>query len=93
MSEKMKVIIDMDIGDDIDDAIALYAAMRQGFDIVGVTTVYGNTVERARQAKKLLREYACGYDKTPVFAGHGAPIGTKAQMDRFLEAVDDMMKE
>lgn len=52
MSEKMKVIIDMDIGDDIDDAIALYAAMRQEFDILGVTTVFRNTVERARMAKK-----------------------------------------
>ena len=77
MSERMKVIIDMDIGDDIDDAIALYAAMRQGFDIVGVTTVFGNTVERARQAKKLLMEYAHGYENTPVFAGYGVPIGTK----------------
>ena len=36
MSEKAKIIIDMDIGDDIDDAIALYAAMRQGFEIVAV---------------------------------------------------------
>ena len=75
MSEKMKVIIDMDIGDDIDDAIALYAAMRQEFDILGVTTVFRNTVERARMAKKMMKEYANGYENVPVFAGHGTPIG------------------
>ncbi len=79
MREKMKVIIDMDIGDDIDDAIALYAAMRRGFDIVGITTVFGNTVERARQARKLLKEYANGYENTPVFAGYGVPLGAKEE--------------
>ena len=77
MSDKIKVIIDMDIGDDIDDAIALYAAMRQKIDIVGITTVFGNTVERARQAKKMLMEYGCGYENVPVYAGHGVPIGTE----------------
>lgn len=79
MLEKMKVIIDMDIGDDIDDAIALYAAMRRRFDIVGVTTVYRNTVERARQARKLLKEYANGYENTPVFAGYGVPLGAREE--------------
>ena len=79
MAEKMKVMIDMDIGDDIDDAIALYAAMRQGFDIIGITTVFRNTVERARQAKKLLKEYGNGYENTPVYAGHGTPLREKAR--------------
>ena len=74
MAEKAKIIIDMDIGDDIDDAIALYAAMRLGFDIIGVTTVYQNTVDRARQVKKMLKEYGNGYENVPVFAGHGVPI-------------------
>ena len=74
MAEKAKIIIDMDIGDDIDDAIALYAAMRQGFDIIGITTVFQNTVDRARQVKKMLKEYGNGYENVPVFAGHGVPI-------------------
>ena len=69
----------MDIGDDIDDAIALYAAMRQGFDIVGITTVFQNTVDRARQTKKLLMEYGHGYENVPVFAGHGVPIDKHRQ--------------
>lgn len=74
MTKKAKIIIDTDIGDDIDDAIALYAAMRQGFDIIGITTVYQNTVERARQVKKLCKEYGNGYEQVPVYAGHGIPI-------------------
>jgi purine nucleosidase/pyrimidine-specific ribonucleoside hydrolase len=55
MEKKMKVIIDMDIGDDIDDAIALYAAMRQEFDIIGITTVFRNTMDRARKKKSCCR--------------------------------------
>lgn len=79
MKEKAKIIIDMDIGDDIDDAIALYAAMRQGFDIIGITTVFQNTVDRARQVKKILKAYGNGYENVPVLAGHGVPIDENRQ--------------
>ena len=70
MSENM-VIIDTDIGDDIDDAfaIALAAAMPE-INLVGITTVFCNTVKRAQQVKELLS--ACGKD-IPVFAGEGKP--------------------
>ena len=71
MERKPKILIDMDIGDDIDDAIALYFAMKQGFEIVGVTTVFCNTVERARQARKLMMAFGNGYENVPVYAGHG----------------------
>ena len=74
MSLKQKILLDTDIGDDIDDAIALYAAMREGFEIVGITTVYRNTEDRARQVKRLLREYGNGYETVPVYAGHGTPL-------------------
>ena len=66
MPKKYKVIIDMDIGDDIDDAIALLAAMKQGFDIIGITTVFRNTPERARMAKKMLKDFGNGYENVPV---------------------------
>ncbi len=72
--EKKKLIIDTDIGDEIDDAMALYFAMSEGFEIVGITTVYKNTDERARIAKRLLKLYGKGYENIPVFAGHGTPI-------------------
>ena len=75
----MKYILDMDIGDDIDDAIALYAAMCQGLEIIGVTTVFRNTDDRARQAKKLLMEFGQGYETVPVFAGHATPMDKEPQ--------------
>lgn len=65
-----KILIDTDIGDDVDDAFALYYAMRLGFDIVGITTVYRNTEARARLAKRLLCQYGEGYEKVPVYAGY-----------------------
>lgn len=74
MNKGRKIIIDTDIGDDIDDAIALYAAMRQKFEIVGITTVFNNTEQRARMVKKLLLEYGNGYGNVPVYAGFGTPI-------------------
>ncbi|MBQ8309919.1 MAG: nucleoside hydrolase [Clostridia bacterium] len=75
MAEAYKILIDMDIGDDIDDAIALVAAMKQGFDIIGITTVFRNTSERARMTKKLLKAFGNGYENVPVYAGHGVPYG------------------
>ncbi len=70
----MKILIDTDIGDDIDDALALFCAMQQGFEIVGVTTVFQNTCDRARQVKKLLSDFGHGYENVPVYAGFGTPI-------------------
>ena len=54
-SKMKKILIDMDIGDDIDDAIALYAAMRQEFDIIGITT-----------NEKSYRRLALSWGVTPV---------------------------
>ncbi|MBQ3015976.1 MAG: nucleoside hydrolase [Clostridia bacterium] len=74
MNKKLKVIIDTDIGDDIDDAFALLFAMELDFDIIGITTVFQNTIQRARIAKKLLKLYGKGYERVPVFAGYGTPL-------------------
>ncbi len=71
---KKKIILDMDIGDDIDDAFALLTAMELNADIIGITTVFGNTAERARIAKKLLKLYGHGYERVPVYAGYGTPL-------------------
>lgn len=74
MEKPKKIIIDTDIGDDIDDALALLAAMNAGFDIIGITTVFENTVERARITKRLMKLYGNGYESVPVYAGHATPI-------------------
>ncbi len=67
-----KIIIDTDIGDDIDDAfaIALAACMPEA-ELVGVTTVFRNTEARAQLAEKLLE---CAGVKTKVYAGERLPL-------------------
>lgn len=62
------VIIDTDIGDDIDDAFALALALKSAeLRILGVTTTFGNTDLRARLADRYLQ--AIGRGDIPVFAG------------------------
>ena len=44
MMEKYKILLDTDIGDDIDDALALALALEMPeMELVGVTTVFQNT--------------------------------------------------
>jgi purine nucleosidase len=62
------VIIDTDIGDDIDDAFALALALRSPeLKILGVTTTFGNTELRARLVDRYLK--AVGRSDIPVLAG------------------------
>jgi len=66
--EKMKVILDTDIGGDIDDAWALaFLISHPGFEPLGVTITDGNTPARARIACKLL--HLTGKDGIPVSVG------------------------
>ncbi len=68
----MKIWIDTDIGGDIDDALALLYAMASAqIEIVGVSTVFKNTVARAKIAKTLLT--MGGFASIPVYAGIGKP--------------------
>ncbi|MBS7635586.1 nucleoside hydrolase [Candidatus Bathyarchaeota archaeon] len=57
METLRKIILDTDIGTDVDDALALTLAMksRQDVDLQAVTTVHGNVELRSRIALKLLR--------------------------------------
>jgi purine nucleosidase len=67
-SAKEKVIIDTDIGDDIDDAFAVGLALNSPeLDILGFTTAWGNTKLRARLLDRLLRE--TGHNEIPVAVG------------------------
>lgn len=68
-----KIILDTDIGDDIDDALALTFAIMSGeIDLLGVTTVFKNTEQRAELACCVLE----ALDRTdiPVYAGIGKTI-------------------
>ena len=66
-----KYVIDTDIGDDIDDALALDLALRNDLNLLAVTTVFRNTVDRAKMAKRLLALY--GKD-IPVYFGYGSTL-------------------
>ncbi len=61
------IMIDTDIGSDIDDAYALALAIKGGLQISGISTVSGETFKRGRIAKKML--VLEGKGDVPVFAG------------------------
>jgi purine nucleosidase len=62
------VIIDTDIGDDIDDAFAIGLALSSPeVKILGITTAWGNTRLRARLTRRFLRE--TGHADIPVAVG------------------------
>ncbi|HTW60934.1 MAG TPA: nucleoside hydrolase [Terracidiphilus sp.] len=62
------VILDTDIGDDIDDAFALALLLRSPeVKLLGITTAYGDTALRARLVDRYLA--AVGREEIPVEAG------------------------
>ena len=76
----VKVLLDTDIGDDIDDAWALsFCLCHPGIELVGVTTVWGDTETRAALAR-LLAEKA-GRD-VEVVAGSSDGLGRRASSKR-----------
>ena len=63
-----KIIIDTDIGDDIDDAFAVALALRSPeLQILGISTTFGDTDLRAKLTDRLLGEV--GRQDIPVAAG------------------------
>src|SRR5882672_12671193 len=67
-ASKMKVLLDTDIGDDIDDAWALaFVISYQRFTPLGVTITHGNTPARAKIACKFL--HVTNRDAIPVHVG------------------------
>ncbi|HXF61810.1 MAG TPA: nucleoside hydrolase [Caldilineaceae bacterium] len=67
-----KVLLDTDIGSDIDDAVCLaYLLAQPACDLLGITTVSGEPVARARLASALCR--AAGRD-VPIYPGAANPL-------------------
>jgi purine nucleosidase len=67
------LVLDTDIGTDIDDAVALAAAVASPtFRLVGITTVYVDAPLRARLARRLLE--LAGVAEVPVWAGESVPL-------------------
>ncbi|MCC6731039.1 MAG: nucleoside hydrolase [Chthonomonadales bacterium] len=78
-----KVILDTDIGDDVDDAYALALVCADpNVRLLGVTTAFGDTARRAELAARLLS--VLGKPEVPVRAGRagGHPIGRQYEWAR-----------
>lgn len=70
--DKIKVLLDTDIGSDIDDAVCLaYLLAQPRCDLLGVTTVTGGAVERAMMASAMCRVAG---QEVPIFPGAEIPL-------------------
>lgn len=79
-SSQVPIILDTDIGTDIDDAFALALIMSSPeFQLLGVTTVSGDTAARARLAARFLWEAGGKWRQVPVVAG---PPGSPQPIDQ-----------
>ena len=68
-AEPIKIIIDTDIGEDIDDILcAAFALNSPEFEVMAITTVDGNVAARSRVARKLASLY--GVPELPVAEGY-----------------------
>ncbi len=78
------VIIDTDIGDDIDDAFALAFALNSSeLNVKAVTTVFGKVEVRTKLALKLLKTF--GREDIPVATGVGKPFFERTyRRERYL---------
>lgn len=81
-----KVIIDTDIGDDIDDVLAIALALKcPELDLIGITTVFRNTSLRNKIALKLLN--IVGRLDIPVVAGLEKPLLDRCIIP-FIKTID-----
>jgi inosine-uridine nucleoside N-ribohydrolase len=79
-----KIIIDTDIGDDIDDAFAVALALRSPeVQILGITTTFGDTETRAKIVDRLLGE--AGRQEIPVAAGTSTKTNNPMSQRRYGE--------
>jgi inosine-uridine nucleoside N-ribohydrolase len=93
------LILDTDIGDDVDDALALALICNSPeLNLVGVTTVFRDAPRRAILATEVLRLF--GRSDVPVHAGVSRPLVQTwddiphggAQLGRQFEALDPNLK-
>lgn len=79
---KEKIFIDTDVGDDIDDALALSLAFSsEEVEVVGITTVMRDTVKRGKTVKKLAEFYG---KNVPVYAGRKRPLDGSEKSETVL---------
>ena len=82
---RTKIIIDTDIGDDVDDAFAVGLALSSPeLEILGITTAWGDTRLRARLTDRLLAE--TGNARIPVAEGIPTQSKTPFSQARWAQA-------
>ena len=87
---RMKVVLDTDIGTDIDDGWALgYALKSPAFELLGVTVTDADTAQRARLACKLL--YRVGRTDVPVAVGRSTPAVPPDRVDFQFTWAEDFL--
>ena len=70
-----KILLDTDIGNDIDDSVCLaYLLCQKHCDLLGITTVSGEPVIRAMLASAICK--AAGKDRIPIYPGAANPLLT-----------------
>lgn len=81
-----KILLDTDIGSDIDDSICLAYLLKQPeCDLVGITTVSGEPQKRAQLASAICK--AAGKD-VPIHSGAEAPVLHRQQQPKAPQADD-----
>lgn len=71
--ENIKILIDTDLGDDVDDAAAVMLALGcPALTVLGITTVYKDTCRRGEMVKDLLAQW--GREDIPVHIGRGSAL-------------------
>ena len=82
----MKIILDTDIGSDIDDAVCLaYLLAQPQCELLGITTVTGEAVKRAMMASALCK--LAGKPDIPIYPGAETPF-TIAQRQPLAQQAD-----
>jgi len=82
-AERQKVILDTDIGSDLDDAFALALVLTAPeFEVLGITMDHGLTQKRAQLTCRML--YEVGMENIPVAVGRQTPlnVGKDKDLDR-----------
>ena len=86
---KEKILLDTDIGSDIDDSACLaYLLANPMCELVGITTVSGEPVNRAKLASAIC--YRAGKTEIPIFPGIEEPLLTEQKQPKVpqLEALE-----
>lgn len=83
--KKTKVLLDTDIGTDVDDAVCLaYLLLQPDCDLLGITTVTGEAHKRAMLASAVCRQAG---REVPIFPGAESPLAVPLKQQVAQQAV------